>query len=201
MIKKVAIIGCFGITALVAGIWWLLAKDAEENAQIQNHIVQAFSDQSCTNPCWESIEVGVSQEEDVVTFLESHDIAFSIENLSGNGKVYNFIPEAKADWAVSLGIQSASIILYDGTVSFIGFQLELCVSDVIQAYGVPEVSGDTSMTLLYPEKGIWFLMDGPTGHISMATLITRQAINSAFPKDERLSWSEIEVNVSKTCKD
>lgn len=201
MIKKLAIIGCFGITALVAGIWWLLTKDEEENNQIQNRIVQAFSDQSCTHPCWESIEVGVSQEEDVVTFLESHDIAFSIEDLSNDSKVYNFIPEAKADWAVPLGIQSASIILYDGTVGFIGFQLELCVSDVIQAYGVPEVSGDTSMTLLYPEKGIWFLMDGPTGHISMATLVTKQVINSAFPKDERLSWSEIEVNISTTCKD
>jgi hypothetical protein len=158
-----------------------------------------FSDESCTNPCWLGIEVGVSDRQIVETMLEDHGISYS-----PNGQyTYNIFLDGNPSplWQ-DVARPAADIHLSGDTVSLMTFAVNLCASTILDTYGSPQVVTEgPTLLLLYPDYGLNFLLNTSTQRVDGVLLYTLDYIDQYFPPSERQDWTNFAGLFSGKCTD
>lgn len=169
---------------------------AESDIEATDLLVRTFNSPECSNPCWLGIEVGVTDKETAIAVLQEHGVEFTLEGYSGDsiwlrhipgGLFPNVAPEEFTRGGINIGS--------DGVVTLISFDLDICVSTLVSAYGVPSVWDGI---LVYLDRQIFFTVNGTTQRIDGIYLHLKDAMPSP---DELENGFEYTKSFSETCSD
>lgn len=161
---------------------------------------ETFFDESCVNPCWRGIEVGVSNRELVETALDESGLDYVL-----NGPyTYNIFFENNSSpiWE-GVSNPAADIHLVDGDiVGIMSFAVDLCPSSILDTYGYPEViEGRSYFRLLYPNMGLNFFLSLETQRVYAVLLYPLDYIDQHFPLSEMQEGVNFHDLFTASCSD
>ena len=169
-----------------------------------NELRNTFNNPKCSNPCWLDIELDKTDKATATTILQDHNVKFTLEGYDGAVVWLHHIPgglfphiasQRFAEGSINFGASDGNLI------SSMNFDLDICVSTVISAYGVPDVwfteSGIPS-TIVYLQYQLFFGIDTTTWRIDSVFL----HLEDAMPSPEDLQpWSNYANVFAGNCSD
>lgn len=126
-------------------------------------LLELLSAPSCSIACFLGIEPGVTTKSEMEAILNERGIAYESHPIGRGGHItsYNLSFDNLSPFINSTGIPTpAGVMLGDDIVEQIDISLiNVTVSDVLAAYGAPEVVGKTgAFVLVYPSRGLVFFI-------------------------------------------
>lgn len=164
----------------------------------ENLLQATFNDESCTNPCWRGIEVGVSSRQSVKKMLHDEGLLYDPEWL------YTYHVSLKADSPLWKDAPRRIADIHIGEnekVYAMSFVLNLCPSTVIEAYNeYPEVEQtDRRVFLTYPRRGLDYWLNSETKRVEGVFLWPLEHFTDWG--GEKLAWTDIADDFDDNCVD
>jgi hypothetical protein len=167
-----------------------------------NILRQTFNSPDCVNPCWLGIELGVTDRTTTKRILQEHGIDYTLEGYTGDSIWLHHIPDGLfPDVAPGKFTRGGINIGEDGTVVLMSFEIDLCVSTAIEAYGPPAnwplVEASPGI-LVYLDHLLFFGLDHLTQRMDGVYL----HLKDTMPLPEDLEdWSQYADVFSGECTD
>lgn len=185
------------------GLFPNVGNSPERSPNSVEALREAFINPDCPNPCWLGIEVGVTDRTTTKRILHENGITYTLEGYTGNSIWIHDIPNGLFPTIAPGKFTRGGInIGEDGTVALMTFDVDLCVSTVINAYGPPHnwpIGDETSLlVLVYPDKQLFLNLNHNSQRVDGIFLHTR----GAMPPDDQLEdWSLYADMFSDDCSD
>lgn len=184
------------VVSLCRGFILVQNENNETSSEVASTLLYTFNDPKCSNPCWLGIELAVTNKEEVIAILEQHGIEFTLEGYSGDSIWLHNIPGGLfPDGDIVKFTHGWIGVDPDGPVHLITFDLDLCVSTLLRAYGEPSVWDGI---LVYVDHQLFFSVDWKTHRVSGVALHLKEAIP---PQIELEDWAKYASNFSDDCSD
>ena len=190
--------------------YYILAIKNDAHSSAKNDILTDFmalyNAEECKNPCWNGIEVGVTQAQDVENTLNSRNVDYRADP---RGVTINLYLDNESLIWKNVEQQLGDITIISGVVHAIDFQLDLCATTVIDAFGTPLISyredsvypGIFYISFWYVDHGLIFSADTDTRRIRWVILRDIEQIREEFPTLDQRSWEEIAHEFPNDCID
>jgi hypothetical protein len=163
---------------------------------------QVIGGQLCTSACWQSLTPGVNTLQDVDDLLSASNvvpyIVWRLEDESPLTYEWKYIGPEMPNAGLEQLRDAMVVFGEDRTVIRVVILADLCVTTVINEYGVPEkivqdIFGD--IQLLYPQESLVF-----TAESSKISVIARVAPNE-FPDGNNIPLWKLTEGLTDSCID
>jgi len=174
-------------------------------------ITSLFFTSGCKRACWDGIEPGVTPLKTLKEYWRVQGI--TPETTSGIGRVdednaffcWNFVDDSP-DLGVGYSKHAACATTWKGTVIQMVLSASPCITEVIDAFGVPPAVGtrlaDGTFELVYPELGIVFGIDASTssfqGRANLIYLVSEMNMPN-FAENAVAVWKDVSARLAIPC--
>ncbi|GEM_PF-2949126 len=146
-------------------------------SEAQESLSDLFFNSNCTAPCFLGIMPRQTTQQELETILTNNQIAYTREILTPSGSIvsYSFNPVGVSpliwDMSGSVVILYGGVYLEEITISLVN----VTVSDVINAFGVPSVIGNSGVEVtayVYLDAGLAFFVDNASGAVTFVKIVS-----------------------------
>lgn len=172
--------------------------------QSANIMRETFNDERCIEPCWQQIEVGHTDEQTAVDILQELQLKYRVVDIPGNEiRIFIVSVDPSSPLWRNAEAQRCSLTTFDDAVVRIECNLDVCISSVLETYGIPLVSpGLTELRLLYPDSGLEFLVSNRTERVWQVVLRTKEFSQQLIEEmPDVTEWENVKDAFSSDCED